>query len=199
MNEQTALEELTFIKNIIQDSRRKVIENGLGFIIWGILVLLGLLSTYFMLVNKIYLSIPWNWIILMGAGWLYTFLKVRKYKKKKVPSSFAVKIIGALWFSSGISMTLFGFVAPASGAVNGVFISPMISVVLGIAYFVSGFLYDSKWISLLAYGWWAGAIVMFFYPGMQVFLIMSTMLILFQIVPGIVLYSKFRKEPAVSA
>ena len=198
MNEKTALEELVFIKKIIQDSRRKVIENGMGFIIWGILVLLGLLSTYYMIVNKIPQNVPWNWIILIGVGWLYTFFEVRKVKKKKLPSSFAEKIISALWFSSGISMTLFGFIAPLSGAVNGVFISPMISVVLGIAYFVSGFLYDYKWISLLAFGWWAGAIIMFFYPGMQVFLIMSLMLILLQIVPGIILYIKFRKEFAVA-
>ena len=95
-------------------------------------------------------------------------------------------------------MTLFGFIAPLSGAVNGVFISPMISVVLGIAYFVSGFLYDSKWISFLSFGWWGGAIIMFFYPGMQVFLVMSLMLILLQIVPGIILYIKFRKEYAVA-
>ena len=195
MNEHTAFEELAYIKKIIQDSRRKVIDNGLGFIIWGILVLLGLLSTYYMLVNKIHLGIPWNWIILVGLGWIYTFYQViRKVKKQKQPSSFAEKIIGALWFSSGLSMTLFGFIAPASGAVNGVFISPMISVVLGIAYFVSGFIYDYKWISSLAFGWWIGAIVMFFYPGMQVFLIMSLMLILLQIVPGIILYLKFKKE-----
>ena len=198
MDRQTAFEELAYIKKIIQDSRRKVIENGLGFIIWGILVLLGLLSTYLLIINKIHLSIPWNWIVLIGGGWLFTFFKVGQYKKKKRTSSFAEKIAGALWFSSGISMTLFGFIAPASGAVNGVFISPMISIVLGVAYFVSGFLYDYKWISLLAFGWWVGAIIMFFYPGMHVFLIMSLMLILLQIVPGIILYRKFKKEFAVS-
>lgn len=198
MNEETAFEELAFIKKVIDDSRRKVIEKGLGSIVWGVLVLLGLLSTYLMLINKIYLDTPWNWIILVGIGWLYTFLEVRKTKRNNRRNSFTEKIIAALWFSSGLSMTLFGFIAPLSGAIDGVFICPMISVVLGIAYFVSGFLYDSKWFSMLAFGWWIGAIIMFFYPGRQVFLIMSLMLILLQIVPGIIFYVKYRKEYLVS-
>ena len=197
MNEQTALEEISYIKKIIDDSRKTVIDNGLGYIIWGVLILLGLLSTYYIIVSKIPMTVPWNWIILIGGGWAYTIFNIIKHRQKKSSSTFAQKILGSVWFSLGISATILGFLAPASGAVSGVFISALISVVLGMAYFISGVLYSEKWVSLVAIGWWVGAIVMFYLPGMHVFLIMSLMIILLQIIPGIILYSKFKKELAV--
>lgn len=194
MNEQQALEEISYIKNIIDDSRKTVVENGIGYIVWGILVILGLLSTYYFINSKMYSYIPWNWVVFMGIGWIFTIIKVRKKIKEKKSRTFIGKIESALWFSSGIAMTILGFVATSSGAISGMFVSALISVVLGITYFVSGFLYNYKWISLLAIGWWIGAIIMFYFPGMHVFLIMSLMIILLQIIPGIIFYVRSKRE-----
>ena len=65
---------------------------------------------------------------------------------------------------------------------------------LGAAYILNGVLAGKKWLSYLAIGWWGGAIIMFFYPGLQAILIMAAMMILFQIVPGIILQFEFKHE-----
>ena len=195
MDEQKALEELSYIKQIMQDSRKTVVDNGIGYITWGIIIVMGLMSSYFMIVNKIKNNYELNWIILIGIGWIFSFVSARKDRKYK-STTMAGKILAGIWFSSGIAMTIVGFIGPVSGGIKGVFVSAVISIILGVAYFVSGIVYGSRWITLLSIGWWAGAILMLFWPGMQVFWIMSLMMIFFQIIPGLFLYQQAKKELA---
>ncbi len=196
MNEKKALEEISFIKQIMQDSRKTFVDNGIGYIVWGVIIVLALLSEYFIITNQIKNNYGLNWIILIGIGWIFTAISRAKQRKESKSITFAGKILGAVWFSVGIAMMIIGFIGPTSGALGGVFVSPVISVILGIAYLVSGVVYGSRWISFISLGWWAGAILMFYWPGMQVFWIMSLMMIIFQIIPGIILFQHTKKELA---
>ncbi len=196
MDEKQALQELNYIKEIMHDSRKAFVENGIGYIVWGILIVLGLISSYIIVVYNIKNIYGLNWIILVAVGWLFSIIGSKKERRKRKATTFAEKILGAVWFSSGVAMTIIGFISFTSGAISGVFISPTISVILGIAFFVSGMVYGAKWITLLSIGWWAGAILMFYWPGMQVFWIMSFMMIFLQIVPGIILYKQAKTELA---
>ena len=195
MNEQQALQDLSYIKEIMRDSRKAFVDNGIGYIVWGIIIVLGLLSTYFFVIYDVE-AYGLNWIILVTIGWIFSIVGAKKEREKRKAATFAEKILGAVWFSAGVAMTIIGFLGPISGAIHDVFISPVISIVLGMAYFVSGFVYGAKWITLLSLGWWAGAILMFFWPGMQVFWIMIFMMISLQILPGIILYKQAKAELA---
>ncbi len=195
MNEQQALQDLSYIKEIMRDSRKAFVDNGIGYIVWGIIIVLGLLSTYFFVIYDVE-AYGLNWIILVTIGWIFSIVGAKKEREKKKAATFAEKILGAVWFSAGVAMTIIGFLGPISGAIRDVFISPVISIILGMAYFVSGFIYGAKWITLLSLGWWAGAILMFFWPGMQVFWIMIFMMISLQIIPGIILYKQAKAELA---
>jgi len=197
MDEKKALEEISYIKEIMQDSRKAFVDNGVGYIIWGVIIVLGLMSSYFMIINRIENSYGLNWIVLIAFGWGYSFFMGIRHKKRQRSTTLAGKILAAVWFSSGIAMTIIGFIGSTSGGVKGVFVSPVISVILGIAYFVSGVVYGSRWITLLSIGWWAGATLMFYWPGMQVLWIMSLMMILFQVLPGIILYQRAKEELAI--
>lgn len=194
MEKQQAELEINMIKKIMEDSRRIVIDDGAGYIVWGFLVIIALLSTYFIVLAKQFNYIVWVWLILMGGGWIYTIFHYRKKETRAKVKTFAGKILGGVWISAGISMTLIGFVGSASGAIGGYAISPLISVILGIAYFTSGIIYMQNWIKYLSIGWWAGAVIMFLWPGVNSFLIFSAMMALLQVLPGIILYSKFKKE-----
>ncbi len=196
MDEKQAIEELSYIKEIIYDSKKVFVENGIGYIVWGVLVVIGLISSYFFETYNLNNLDGWNWIILVALGWVFSFVGSKKERQKRKAATFAEKILAAVWISAGIAMTIIGFAGSISGAIQGVFISPTISIILGAAYFVSGAVYGAKWITLLSLGWWAGAILMFFWPGVQVFFIMSLMMILFQIVPGLILYKQAKTELA---
>ena len=193
MEDRTAIDELIFIRKVIEDSKRSVAENGIGYIFWGILVFLGLMSVYLKIVFDLPYDSNWVWIILIGFGWAYTIIANLIKKRKKHVKTFAGKILMSVWVSAGIVMTIIGFVATAAGMIPGYAVSPLISTVLGAAYFISGIIYDSKWVKLLSVGWWLGGIGMFFVVNINQILIMALMMLFLQVIPGFIFYFGSKK------
>lgn len=193
MNTNQAVEELEFIKKVIDDTRKVIVDNGFSFIFWGILIVLGLLSTYAAILFEFPLYYAWNWIVLIGGGWIYAIYSGYKHGRRAKVYTFSGKLLGAVWFSAGIAMTILGFVGIFTAAYKGIYISPVLSTILGISFFISGILYGKRWITYLSAGWWAGAIIMFIFPYHYTLLLMSAMMIVFQIIPGIILYRDSRK------
>ncbi|MCH9029350.1 MAG: hypothetical protein IH819_06985 [Bacteroidetes bacterium] len=198
MTDLDAQQELAFIKKVMTDSRKILIDDGKATIFWGILISFGLLITYLSIAQRWESSLSWFWPALIGFGWIYTIVTEIRHERKRKVKTFAGKIVGAVWISFGISATILGFVGTVSGAYHGVIISPLISVLLGTAFLVSGLLYGKSWVSYLSVGWWGGAIMMFFMQNLETLLIMISMLILFQVIPGIILYREFKKERTVT-
>jgi hypothetical protein len=198
MAEIDAQQELAFIKKVMNDSRKILIDDGKGFIFWGILVTIGLLLTYLAIAGKWAASMGWLWPGLIAFGWIYTIVTNIRHERKRRSKTFAGKIMGGLWFSVGVSATILGFVGTYTGAYHGVHISPLISVVLGIGYLLSGLLYGKAWLSLLSIGWWAGAVVMLFMQNLETILIMICMMFFFQIVPGLILYREFKNDTGIT-
>ncbi|MGE5430575.1 MAG: hypothetical protein ACM3QX_05855 [Syntrophomonadaceae bacterium] len=196
MDDRAALEDLQYIRKVIEDSKRALVYNGIDYIVWGILVIIGLTATYVLVASRIYFNYFWIWLALVAAGWMFSLFSSKKSKASQ-PRTFSDKIIGSVWLSSGITMSILGFIGPVTRAVNPVFISPLLSVVLGTAYFVTGNIFESRWFTYLSFGWWAGAIVMFFFPGIHSLIIMALMMLLFQTIPGIILYKIYKQKMAV--
>jgi hypothetical protein len=194
MEKQQAELEISMIKKIMEDSRKIVVYDGVGFIIWGVLVTAALLGTYFVILFKQYSYIPWIWVFFMGGGWIYSIWHYRRKESKNKVKTLAGKIMGGLWISAGITMSIIGFVSPLGHSVSPYAISPLISVILGITYSVSGIVHQQVWLRNLAVGWWAGAVIMFLYPGPQTLLIFACMMVVLQTIPGIIIYSTFKKE-----
>ena len=200
MDEKRAAEELNFIKNIINESRSSFALNGKPYIFWGILIVVGLFLEF---TRKFY---NWEfhymfivWIFLVAIGWLYAFVEYRKRKGESKTTTLGKKILGSVWLACGVTMTIFGFLGTLSGAIKGLYVSPVISMILAIAYYVTGVIYDYKWQRNLSIGWWLGAIFLFFYPSQYTNLIMALMMIGLQIIPGIILLNKVKSTSTGSA
>ena len=194
MDTKQAELEITLIKKIMQDSRKIIVFDGKGFIIWGVLVLIGLIGTYISITMEISYYVGWLWLTVIGTGWIYSLVTYWIIGSKVRVHTLAGKILGGVWLSCGIAITLIGFLGTYSGALRGWGISPMMSIILGVAYFMSGLIYGHPWVKYLSFGWWGGAVVMFLFPGLHILLIFAAMMIMFQIVPGIILYIKWKKE-----
>jgi hypothetical protein len=194
MQVSTAQQEISFIKKIMEDSRRIIVDDGLDFIFWGIVASAGLIITYFLIVTKKWEYIKWTWIVLITIGWIFSISRGIKRGKKRKAFTFTGKILSVTWVACGITMTIIGLIGIFTGSIKGVYISPSISLVLGIAFAVTGTVYEDKWIGLLSIGWWIGGIFMFVFPGIHNILMMAIMMLIFQIFPGIILYSKYKRE-----
>lgn len=195
MDTRQAELEISQIKKIMEETRSILIDDGLGFIVWGLLISTGLLLTYFSVLG----FTPWTlsniaWFVLIGAGWVFTIIQVRKDRRQMKAVTFAGKVAGAIWGSAGITMTIIGFVGSYSGMIKGYGICPLMACVLAAAFFVSGVIYNHKMFRYLGFGWWAGAIIMFFWLSPHTLLMFSLMMIFMQVLPGVLMYSKWKKE-----
>ena len=188
------LEDLQYMKQIINDSRKIVVDKGIGFIVWGILIIIGLTGSYIDTVMSGRQYSGELWIVLVSAGWIYSIIGWYKHKGRKKTVTFAGKIVGSVWFAAGVAMTILGFVGVNSGAYESVFISPVLACVLGIAFYVSALIYDNLLMKYLAPIWWIGSVFMFFFPGVHTIIVMAAMMLFLQVVPGIILYRKFKSE-----
>ena len=195
MDEVKAREEIAFIRRIMEESKRVTRDNGKYYIAWGIIVALGLFATYFAVIFK-WRFIGWLWIILVGVGWLYSFIMGYRDRLKERAETFAGKVLAFTWIGCGIAMTILGFVGSWAGGIKLSALSAVMAAVMGIGYFVSSVVYPHGWLKYFAFGWWLGGIVMFIWPGPHTVLMLGFMVVLFQIVPGLILFMKYRKELA---
>ncbi len=195
----TAQEELAFIRKVMADSQTIIVDDGKPGIAWAIIVSIGMSVTYLVGLGVFEFDVSWLWIGLSVLGWGY----ISWYKSKKIKQdrmrTLAGKIIGSIWgacgFCIGLTITLV-FVAPhVSGewVIHPVAITSIVSIMLGMAYFVTGVVYGKTWVRYISLGWWLGAIGMLLWPTVHVLGIYTVMLILFQLVPGIVLYRQSKQ------
>ncbi|HAP36082.1 MAG TPA: hypothetical protein DCQ28_09125 [Bacteroidetes bacterium] len=194
MEEIEARDELVFIKKVIEDSRRMIVYDGNDFIVWGILVAVGMIAMYVNIVFQYYLSPLLLWGILIGMGWVYSLIRGFVVHRRSHERTFAGKVISSVWLSCGIVMTLIGFALPALGVIKGWEIMPLIALVTGIAYYITSIVITEKWVRYSAYGWWIGALLIAAFPGKYIFLIYAGMMVCFQIVPGIVLQRHYKNQ-----
>jgi hypothetical protein len=193
MDEKTALEEIKFIRNVIEDSKKSVVYNGKDYIFWGVIVIVGMMSTYIFHMSHIYFNFFWIWVVIIPVGWIYSLYN-RRVHKIKFPYTYAGKLFASIWGGAGIGMTILGFLGTYSGTINPMAISPILAIIMGGAYFISGTVVGVKWMSYLSFGWWIGGIILLYITSVNSFLIMSLLMLFFQTIPGILLYRKYKKE-----
>lgn len=189
--------ELSLIKKMMEDTRNIVCQNGWHYIFWGIVVSITLIANYILVLLHYYGNfIGFMWMVMMIGAAIADTIYGRMQERKRPVKTFAGRLMGSLWFAGGIAMFMFGFVGTISRAYDPIFICPVISVVLGVTFFASGEIQQLKWQKMLAFGWWAGAIALFFFPSVHTLLIFALMLIGFQTIPGIILNRKYKREIA---
>lgn len=193
MEENTVLDELKFIRKIIEDTKRNVVFNGKAYILWGILVIIGMLSMYFFYIDKIQFNYIWIWIVLISVGLPYSFYVRRKIKLSH-SSTFAGNLISYVWNAAGASMFILGILGTSSGVINSYAIIPIFCIIIGSAYFISGKVIKIKWLSNLSFGWWIGGVVLFYITSIVSFLIMALLMLFLQTIPGIIIYRKYKQE-----
>lgn len=187
--------ELSVIKKIMEDSRSVVIDNGWHYIYWGVVVSGALIANYIMAIYRV----PFNyqglmWFITMITAAITGGIIERIADKKRKVKTFAGKLLSSLWFAAGIAMFMFGFVGTITNSYNAIFIAPIISTVLGITYFTSGEIQQIKMLKYISFVWWAGAVFLFVYPTVHTLLIFGLMMIFFQVIPGIIIRNKYKRE-----
>lgn len=190
-----AEEEISVIKTIMEDSRKAVVENGWHYIYWGSIVTAAIIVNCLMVLYDISkYAQRLLWFSSMPAAAIVEGIIERKKEKHTKVKTFAGRLINSLWTGAGLCMFILGFAGSVSGAYSANMIFPLISIVLGSAYLISGVIQQVKWLSAVSVFWWLGAVILLLLPGMHSMLVFAGMLVCFQIVPGVLLYVKSKRE-----
>lgn len=187
--------DLAKIRSIMEEGRRTVYEGGRHYILWGILMAAALMTTY---AAVLYAWPDWTalvWPVAVGLGWAGSMWIGYTDHARAPVHTLAGRVLGAIWIGFGITATIIGFAGPGTGAINIEALAGVMAVLLGSGYFASSFLYGFGWVRWLSVAWWAGGVAMMVWPGAHTLPALAAMMILLQVVPGLVFYSRQRREP----
>jgi len=194
MNDSQVFDDLAYLRKVVEDSRRVVVDNGVGLLTWGILVVIGMILTYASVHLGLDLPSTLVWSVVIGAGWLLSIWLGWINMKRSRTRTFIQKVLWSIWVGLGITMTIIGFVGPLTGTIAGRACIPIISLVLGAGFFATATIHQEKLLTAAAAGWWIGGIATMVLPGDFSFLLFAGMMTFFQIAPGVYLYKKWKKE-----
>src|SRR5580692_12679480 len=90
-------DELQYIRKIIADSRAAFVEDGKPYIMWGLIVAIGMSFTYFSALTGRDIGVGWAWLVLILFGWgSIIYYMFQKRKQAKRVQSFVDRIQGAI-------------------------------------------------------------------------------------------------------
>lgn len=193
MIEKRIQEDLAVIKQIMLESRQRFYNIGIHLVVWGGIVILALLLTFYNLSIKYLLPEYWIWLVGFSLAWIFEFIQYKRYQHSERIYNKLNRIGSTLWMSILITMMIYGIFGGVGGnLMEGV--SAVIAGLLAIGYLVTGEGIDMKWIKYLGFGWWIGAIILFFSPPNLGILIMAFLMICLQFIPGVILLVKGPKN-----
>jgi hypothetical protein len=192
-SKQEAMENLAYIKEVLADTRKITLSSGSDYILWGFLIFFGMIGTYLPAKGLLMIRSGWYFMILWGGltltGWLLAMFGIKRQK-----TGGRSKLLGSIWLATGVSLSLIPFLGVISGLLSPKGIAPVLSCVLGTAYYITGALNEYKWMKFVALGWWLGAIILFFWQAPENYLLFSLMMILLQVLPGVKMNKLWKEQ-----
>jgi len=194
MNAEKVYDEIAFIKKVMADSQKVLLDNGKIYILWSSLAILYIMLKYLKAAMGFRFNNIWIGIAAIIIGSIFTYrLKKRSAVERRV-RTFAQKILGGIWMAWGMSILVLVVIGYLSGTIADQALPAIIATVMGSGQYVSGIASNNSLLRNGAFGWWLGAVVMFLLPGEYTIALLSVMLILFQMLPGVMIYRNWKKE-----
>ncbi len=187
MEYQELSDEIRVIKQTIEKSRRRFADNGLHYIVWGVLTAVACVLTYLFLAKPAYVGAIWAITYIDGIA--FSAIIISK-KKRLGASNFLDKVVGSVWLATLVALIFLLAVATFSPYIS-VHIFPIFpSIMLAVAYFITGCVYEDNLLKWVAFCWLAAAIALSFWISALSLLVFAGFLILLQVVPGILIYQR---------
>lgn len=191
--------EILFIKKIMRESRSATLDNGKYYILWGLIASFSCIASYINSNVKTEYNGNFIWLPLMAAGWIISIYWGFKDSRKEKNKTLGKKVINGVWAAVGLAALVLIVPGQISHSILYFSICPIIAILLGMGYFICGVVYSDKMLKIFAILWWLGASWMFFIQDMRVLLVHGILLLLLQVIPGLILFSKWKKELALNA
>lgn len=184
-------ESLQLIHQMIHNARSRIIDNGFSWLIWGTMIILASLTTFFLLEYEAdNIFVGWNAFGIIAIGiFIYNWVK----PKKKEVRSYIDDLLR--WVDVGFAISLFVIIASINisvGPNNGFGYFLMLYAFLML---IQGGAMHFKPLIFGAIVNWIGAIGIFICKDFKYdMLITAAAVFIGYIIPGIILYNRWKKS-----
>jgi hypothetical protein len=185
--------DLALIRRLMDEGQRAVRGDGTHFIGWGLAAAVGLVLTDLAITGRVGISVGWVWVIVLLCGWGFSLWAGWTAHETARVSTAAGRLLTGSWAGTGIGLTLLVALSLSRGVVPPAALSGIVAVLLGTGFFASSFLIGS-WMTYLAIAWWSGGAALLVWPTRHAPLVLGAMLLLFQVLPGVALFTRTRSR-----
>jgi hypothetical protein len=198
MTQQNALDDLAYIRNVMEQTRRYTAAKGVYFVVWGVAVSVSMLLTWLQ-IERVIGGSQWAvWTPTVLIAWGLTLYFSWKEQREGV-APYHAHLIGMNWTAVGVAMMCVFFIGVSRGTVHYSAISGLSALLVGIGIFNSGHLSGLRWLAGVGVLWLANGAAMLAWPGQHTLPWMAVLLLIGQIVPGLVLMREERAGRAGGA
>lgn len=195
--EEQVQDDILFIRKIIEDNQRILVDNGLSYIINGVVIAIGVPLSMVMSFTGMDKYVPYTWLLLIGLMVALNLLVSIKVEKQHRIKTFGSEVFSAVWLACGLSIViLFALTFPTSGMTSPTFMATCASI-LAIGYLLTGVINDFKFMKVLAGLWWLTAIIIgvwkYFSELQYMSIFFAIMVFILQLIPATIIYKKWKK------
>lgn len=198
MEENQIRNDVAYIRSMIENNRRSLVDNGITYISIGIYIVVGVVASYILGIKGMTDYLPPLWLVLMGILITFNLIYKKKHGDRKIPKTFASETFNAVWISCGIPITAISIMYFLVGGIPIQMLFVTISAILGVGYYLTGHINKLPFMKVLAFGWWLGSFAALLWQHIgdetQISLFFAGLIFLFEVIPGVVIYRKWKRE-----
>ena len=142
MTQENIEQDLQFIKKVLENNRKMLVDNGIFYILWGAMVVIGTGISYIFIHLNMLHFLPYFWL-----GFIIVFFFIQKFidrktKSEKHVTSFGWKLFNAVWLATGITCILLSIILFTTTIIPVPVFLGVLASVFAIAYYLSGIIND---------------------------------------------------------
>ena len=189
---ESSRETLEYIRLFLDKSRHAFSDNGFYYLYWGIVIPLTTGLSYLLGYLKLFKWIGIAWLIIYILS--FVFFTIMERRREKRVKTFASRIYNSVWGGLFFTVVSIFLLLLIRGTLNIVLSLSLLAGLLGMAYWVGGYILENKTIKFLAAGWWLCCIGFGFTPEKLTPAFMAGATILLEFIPGLILYRKSKQN-----
>lgn len=188
-------EQLDMIETLVQEARRSFIYTGYASMVWGTLVPLGVVLTYFLVGRAWFGFIGPLWMGLFAVGFILVARYYGVIRGKQKKTVLVERMFSNLWvFILGLCVLAGGFAWMFPSFLTLPQLFCCVSLLVAVGYWASSVLTAYVLLKFVAGAWVVHAFVVLWIPPYWSSLSMGIWAFLFEAVPGLYLYVKERQQ-----
>lgn len=194
MNHDQIQQEISIIKNMIEKTKRQTAESGHLFIFMGIAAVVFVLVISMLELYHLHQWVLPAMISLTILNGILGFLVVGKAQRKEKVTTYPRTIVLSLWMICSVNLLMLTFLFPFLKVYQFHALPVLVSLMLGLGVFMTGIIYEMRFLQWFSSAWWIGACLMALIESKFRFLIMIAAIIIGWIIPGLILNKQYKNR-----